>query len=1548
MAECVLHCAGCNVNFRAKTYDPNRDYKCPKCGGRLKPKAEAEAAPDAASLDSGGQARPGAASDPLVGTKIGEYKILKKLGEGGMGAVYQAVRLDLGRTVALKILPPKLAQDDPDALERFKREARSAAVLDHPNVVIVYHVGSEGKHHFIEMQYVDGQSLQQRLEREGKLPVDDATRIVQDAAGALAAAHKQNIIHRDIKPANIMLTSEGQVKVMDFGLAKDVTGATQLTVSGHIMGTPYYMSPEQCLARKLDARSDIYSLGATYYHLLAGSFPYSGDSLLEILRQHTDAPIPQLCDAPACVQGIIDRSMAKKPEDRFQTMNEFASALAEVAQPADRPPSGGTRGGQDGAGERDGTQRGAAVLPGAQPHGAQPPSAVDRGRDAEAAEGRSHRVPGSAATMAPAGLDDVIDTAAERDRHLHTRRIDHRLKDVRAFAKHWASLSDMVQRARKKGKPSDKQMREFADVRDIIARRYAEVMKRLDDPTTPGHRVVSACKTGAALSDILELPDGEYAAFVKHLDAGGDLLRQYVDFLDAGKRDLLKQSVWYFYWDKYLHNPKAAAAVLVAGVVLACVIGWQVAVHWPKGKKTSTTEVTESTEGSTEATTKGTKAEPKPTRARILTVRQDGGGDFRTIEEGLLAARDGDVVEIQDSGVYLECDIGDPQVRGERGTAVSSKRGLTLRGADGCFPRIGAWYLPAGKCRAILNCGPDWTIENVLVVGAIGTTCVRASQGSLTVRNCAVFNASACIEMKARASRLALTDSVLFTHPTGILAEPAQPAALLVENSTFFCCYTPIRARAPGKQGLHIKIRNCIFAQQAQSLRQDTEAHVTWDTDYNCYRFGNTLDASGRESKLAQWRAEAGSDMHSREDLSPLPGYLKGDLWLPEDTPCRGAGLGGADMGPRWPEWRFLLLRGHLIPDHLRPAEVQAKLTRLTKEVIIVSKDGTGDFTRLEDALAAVPDGGTVEIADAGQYLPAHMTTLTDRRLTIRARKGTRAVIGHWYCPYSLFDLRDSDVTFEQLDFLTSDNMPIRSAGGRTHVVDCSFSNSHSSFYMGSAEATVRNCVLYRCACVNYGQRRNAGERTFENNLVILSSPMYFDGPKWSLSARNNLFAHSGTSFALRYADTQSKWQWDYNCYWETTVFSWRGGQSYPTIDLTRKHMGNDKHSIAEDPKFADPENMDLRLGPDSPCRGAASDGGDIGVRWSDEMWAQWRKNMRCGDSELRKSEHKAALPPGFDKGFMLPDSDKDQHGNPVVTRNGSRFDPTTGWPYEVWCRVRTAHQEVRMEFVLIPAGEFLMGSSDEEIKRLNEKEKRSVEKYPDYFTREGPQHRVGITKPFYLAKYETTVAQFRWFVDKTGYRTDAEKRGGACVSAAGKPQKVADAGWQNPYFEQGDQNPVACVSWNDATAFCKALVDSVAVEVALPTEAQWEYACRAGSTGQFCYGDDPEAKQLGEYAWYGSNSGRKTHPVGQKRPNQWGLYDMHGNVWEWCQDWYGDHYGSSVGSDPRGPSSGTDRVVRGGSWSFSDNLLRSAVRVRRSPGYAVNYIGLRCVLAVR
>ena len=572
MAKELLYCAGCNANFKAKSYDPKKTYPCPKCKQPLKLKGEADASASGVALDTEGKIQTDRTSDALVGQKIAQYKVTKKLGQGGMGAVYEAKHLELGRTVALKLLSPKLVEDDPDSVERFKREARSAAVLNHPNVVAIHYVGSEGPHHFIEQEYVDGESVHERVTREGKLALAEATRIVADAAKALGAAHKQNIVHRDIKPGNIMLSKDGQVKVMDFGLAKDVAAPTQLTVSGHIMGTPHYMSPEQCDGQRLDGRSDIYALGATYYAILAGKTPYQGTSLFAVLRQQVEAPVPDVrekCpELPESVQRVIEKAMAKAPEDRFQTAEELVAALDQVGSAPSEP---------------------TATV--------------------------STPAPASGSATAGATLDDVMDADEERESHLHTARIRGRIKEVEAFLGTWKDLAKAAAASRKKGQASEAEEAEFTKLRSIVHKQYAGILRRLGNPGAPGQRVVSACETGVTLSSIVQMADADFRDLSCHFQTGAKLLFDYVGFLEDGRQDLLKQSTLYFYWDKVMHNSTAAAIAGTAAVMLLSLIGWQVVKHLPKGKLTPRKEVAQEASTTEDQTSDDAPAEiPAPAR----------------------------------------------------------------------------------------------------------------------------------------------------------------------------------------------------------------------------------------------------------------------------------------------------------------------------------------------------------------------------------------------------------------------------------------------------------------------------------------------------------------------------------------------------------------------------------------------------------------------------------------------------------------------------------------------------------------------------------------------------------------------------------------------------------------------------------------------------------------------------------------------------------------------------------------------------------------------
>ena len=266
--------------------------------------------------------------------------------------------------------------------------------------------------------------------------------------------------------------------------------------------------------------------------------------------------------------------------------------------------------------------------------------------------------------------------------------------------------------------------------------------------------------------------------------------------------------------------------------------------------------------------------------------------------------------------------------------------------------------------------------------------------------------------------------------------------------------------------------------------------------------------------------------------------------------------------------------------------------------------------------------------------------------------------------------------------------------------------------------------------------------------------------------------------------------------------------------------------------------------------------------------------------------------------------------------------------------------KEAKLTMVLIPPGEFLMGSTPEEQARLLEKaEAAEHERIPS----EGPQHRVTITKPFRLSTHEVTRGQFRRFVEETGYKTEAEQDGqGGFGLLDGQWRQDPRFVWSaDPGFPQTDDHPVAHVSWNDARAFCQWLSKKQGLKYALPTEAQWEYACRAGTMTLWHCGDGKTTLQ--ECAWFSVNAGGKAHPVGQLKPNAWGLYDVHGNVSEWLADWYGaDYYAQSPPNDPHGPSAGSLRVRRGGCWYSHAGWCRSAFRHNSPPGFRTHILGFR------
>ncbi len=322
-------CANCNTPI------PENSRYCLSCGS------------DTSDPGTGPRIELNAASDHLFtqlrAAVVDHYDLKELLGRGGMGAVFLATDRRLERPVAIKVLPPELSHDA-NIVERFEREARTAAKLDHPNIIPIYSVESQGEFHYFVMKFVTGRSLEQILEA-GPMPADLVRRIIWEAACALGHAHQRGIVHRDIKPANIMIDERGRAVLTDFGISKAVESAThQLTATGQVVGTPHYMSPEQSKGVDVDGRSDQYSLAVVAYRMLTGKLPFEEDTIHAVLyKKLFEEPrwIKEVRDdIPDYIADALHKALMREPEHRFEHMEALATAIwpeNPVGEPSSRP-----------------------------------------------------------------------------------------------------------------------------------------------------------------------------------------------------------------------------------------------------------------------------------------------------------------------------------------------------------------------------------------------------------------------------------------------------------------------------------------------------------------------------------------------------------------------------------------------------------------------------------------------------------------------------------------------------------------------------------------------------------------------------------------------------------------------------------------------------------------------------------------------------------------------------------------------------------------------------------------------------------------------------------------------------------------------------------------------------------------------------------------------------------------------------------------------------------------------------------------------------------
>ncbi len=260
----------------------------------------------------------------VIGTVLsGRYRLESKLGSGGMSTVYLATDETLERQVAVKILHAEIS-DQPDQIERFRREARAVAQLSHPNVVAVIDAGQDAGHPYIVFEYIEGETLKQRIERLGRLPLDESAAYAIEVGRGLAAAHARNMVHRDVKPQNVLIDPDGRAKVTDFGIARSLE-TKGLTATGRVLGTTDYVAPEQAMGHEIDARSDVYSLGVLLYEMLTGDVPFHAETQVGVAMKHVNEPLPDVQtrrpEVSAALAAVIETATSKDPEDRYTRMS---------------------------------------------------------------------------------------------------------------------------------------------------------------------------------------------------------------------------------------------------------------------------------------------------------------------------------------------------------------------------------------------------------------------------------------------------------------------------------------------------------------------------------------------------------------------------------------------------------------------------------------------------------------------------------------------------------------------------------------------------------------------------------------------------------------------------------------------------------------------------------------------------------------------------------------------------------------------------------------------------------------------------------------------------------------------------------------------------------------------------------------------------------------------------------------------------------------------------------------------------------------------------
>jgi len=1093
--------------------------RCPRCGNRL----EVDTAVDEriicsncqASLSLPGKAKLSDKVDPLIGQTLGEFEIVEFLGRGGMGAVYKARQASLDRLVAIKVLPRAFSRDA-SFLERFGREARAAAAVNHPNIIEIYSVGHERGYQYIAMEFIDGESLADILKREGQLPADRALALMKQVAAAVGEAHAAGILHRDIKPSNILLTTRGLAKVADFGLAKRPGAELSVTATGAPIGTPLYMPPEVAQGKPLDSRSHLYSLGAAFYHALAGRPPFQGESAAEVILQHAEAQVPPLTqaapDAPPALCRTIHRLLRKNPAERYPSAEELLVALQRVEARLSVSQGEPTR-----------TMPGAAhpspvVLgrQGGRPPGekdvAQPPSAVREQRRAAVPHGEKAARPAIAKPGPKVPPWDAAWKKAEAVAKslLSEQRFGEAMTVYEKLASRFedARLTDRAQKAvfatldqaktayqevekRAKGLLAERKFEEArAALRPVIERygvpgrkEQAEQLARQIDAAEKAARSAAAKAAQEAAKEAER--ERREAERKKRQDAEA----RYTKALKPVEAMIRA-------WD-YRGAAEALAKLDVGGV--------SVPRELAKRLATRRDEVQRLARLKAKMIQRINTAKPRLQR-RSLLIR------------GINA----DLVKAHEKGITAKLPTGKTELHTWGSLTARSVQQLVQRSID-------------------RKSGGDWLAAGIL---------------SLALKD--AKSAERHFE-KAR-SLGAKIDRYL--DPLAA-ASFARAKALLDEARG---------AETPRLQ----KDKRFAEADAALASIEKKYAKTPWfashKDDFAAAR--EAAKAGIAEAEAEKLYAQAARHFKKKElwELKPLVEKLKTDY--PNTKPVTDAA--------RKPSFAEML-------------EATAKLGKF----LTVRKDGKGDFKTIQAAIDAAPPNSLIEIQGEGRYAEKVVIPQDKPRLTLRGRSGCLPLIVFKPPPRTTVGSSSPAVAAER-------TVLERLALGTAHVAAarCRVRSCIVGYLRIDPWGTLENCVIGRLA--------PRGDVTVRNTAII----SWVDPRCRKLDFENTFcprFLYSiGASCQFRFCTIPAvmRLTGGPNAILDSIVpriISAERDSRIEHCDVYDKEPFWDnakpgKGCFSRDPLFRDPTSLDYRLKPTSPCRGKASDGGDIGCRYTAEM----------------------------------------------------------------------------------------------------------------------------------------------------------------------------------------------------------------------------------------------------------------------------------------------------------------------------------------------------------